>query len=450
MTMMLAACEPCRLRKRKCDRLVPTCSLCKKRSGPCFYATPYRQIRAQEVENQLMTVADSLQALDRSQDVKLWETANDRIYYAWAICSPEASEPYPIASRWYMPRLIRLFCEGLGLSRVPVDAKSTAYTLQTVWVQKALGDPCLFHATLFAGSSYFDILRGEKQNPITIYHQNEVIRRINERLSDPVLALDDRTIASVAPLALFADLNNDRAAADAHLSGLQKMVELRGGLHKLGLDGVVATLMEMNRIVYMIAFDPEWGFSSTLSSPAPLGLEHRALNTSAPKNPASEADHAQIQSLFQWVSNIKEQVTLHGAIDPTQAAELPPPSQDPIHGCCYLAAMIFRHLVDMQPYNVAKQAQLDALARDLRASLALTEDERWLRDAPAALIWTCITGAAACADSRTRVSFYFKQASAVRLLNRQHDLSVLEDIWNHYSWLRGRRLTPLPEAYVSE
>jgi hypothetical protein len=81
---------------------------------------------------------------------------------------------------------------------------STAYHIQTVWIRGAMTDAALFHATLYAGASHFDLSRGERQSSITLYHQAEAIRLINERLSDPEFAVDDRTLIAVTPLALFA------------------------------------------------------------------------------------------------------------------------------------------------------------------------------------------------------------------------------------------------------
>jgi hypothetical protein len=95
-------------------------------------------------------------------------------------------------------------CENVGVSRVPVDNASSAYLMQSTWMKSALNDPCLFHATLFAGSSCFDLLRTEKQSPITLFHQTEAIRIINQRLSNPTWALKDSTILAITPLALFS------------------------------------------------------------------------------------------------------------------------------------------------------------------------------------------------------------------------------------------------------
>ncbi|KAL3440424.1 hypothetical protein BJX65DRAFT_300461 [Aspergillus insuetus] len=152
------------------------------------------------------------------------------------------SEPYPIPRRWYMPRLLRNFIDGLGVSQVPVHPGSMAWGLQTVWMQHALSDPCLFHATLFLGSGYSDMLRGERaSSSITLFHQSEVLRLVGERLARPVNGTDDCTLAAITPLGF----SGDRDVARIHQAGLRRMVELRGGHDKLGMGGLVAALLHM-------------------------------------------------------------------------------------------------------------------------------------------------------------------------------------------------------------
>jgi hypothetical protein len=114
--------------------------------------------------------------------------------------------------------LTRIDHESLESSRVESDSKSTAYKLQSVWFQHALYDRCLFHVTLYIGSSYLDIRTGETPSTLTLYHQNEVIRSVNERLSDPGEALEDCTIAAVALLALFS-------VRIPYLRGLSRLAE---------------------------------------------------------------------------------------------------------------------------------------------------------------------------------------------------------------------------------
>ncbi|KAL4887250.1 hypothetical protein BJY04DRAFT_212294 [Aspergillus karnatakaensis] len=423
---MLVACEPCRQRKRKCDRAVPTCSLCKKRDRQCFYP-PHRLARDQEVAT--------------AGQVPQWE-----LDQSWALHAPDLPASFPITARWYMPRLIKHFCEGLGVSHLPVDRNSTAWHIQTHWLQGALSDPCLFHATLYAGSSHFDLQRGQGPSSITLFHQSEAIRLLNERLSDPNSAADDRTIVAVTPLAMFADLNGDQNAANIHKQGLWRLVQMRGGMDQLGFDGLPGVLIKMNTVVYNIVFD--LSRSSDQPGPPPMDLERRIL-LRPPKESAAVENLPLILNIFHDIYNFKldwhsseegspEQQTDH--LQPySSAVPSPPGLNDPVFHCCHLAATIF-HTIVSEPRSPSSCTKIDALASDLEASLALTETELWLRRIPAVFSWVCLTGAAAASNARSRIWFYFRQASAVRILNVRNEPSYLDELWAHFYWLRRVRL----------
>ncbi|KAL3468981.1 hypothetical protein BJX99DRAFT_92672 [Aspergillus californicus] len=440
---MLIACEPCRQRKRKCDRGVPSCSLCSRRSRACFYP-PHRFARESLPDGQ-------------SLNPSLWDLTANQLYQAWALQSPAVPVAYPVSSRWYMPRLLKHFCEGLGVSHLPVEANSTAYQIQTLWVQGALSEPCLFHATLYAGSSHFDFLQGGKPSSITLYHQSEAIRMLNTRLSNPTTAMDDRTIVAVIPLAFFADLNGDQAAADIHRAGLWKLVEMRGGLDKLGYNGLTSALVQMNNIIYNIAFDlePNHMLPQPLRTP-PLALEERILRLD-PAQATSVPSFSLIQALFADIYNFKTdysspetETQCYEHLEQYTRLFQKPNLDDAPYYCCYLAVVIFRAIVDPNTRSSSYFTKLDALASELRASLALTDAELWIGRIPAVFSWVCLTGAAAASDSRTRIWFYFKQSSAVRVLNLQNEPSFLDDLWAHFHWLRTFRLNTLSQYIVED
>ncbi|RAL15888.1 Zn(II)2Cys6 transcription factor [Aspergillus homomorphus CBS 101889] len=440
MKVMLIACEPCRQRKRKCDRAYPSCSLCQKTARPCCYAI-YRVTETAQNQKPRALVNDGHRERSlKSISPDSWEAVSDQLYLAWAVQSPAIPESYPIAPRWYMPRLIKHFLDCHNVSQVPMNANCSAYKLQTVWLRSAMSDPCLFHATLFVGSSNFDLCRGQKQSTITLYHYNELIQMVKKRLSDPSTALDDRTIASITPLALFANLHGDRVSADVHRAGLEKIVLLKGGLDKLGLDGLVASLVYVNGIISNIIFDLGWGSSSYLQHLPPLGLEERILST-----PVSDDSTCSIMSLFYYVQQLKLQFMAQSPTaawhhDTLQGSTMPSSTtNNPIYQCCYLAFRIFQMIVLGGPSASNLAEKLDAMAQELRDALALTEDEIWLRSFPSSLTWACITGAAASSDPQARAWFYFRTAAAVGLLDVVGDLSFLEDLSLHFTWLRSLR-----------
>ncbi|KAL2826731.1 hypothetical protein BJY01DRAFT_241301 [Aspergillus pseudoustus] len=465
--VMLVACETCRQRKRKCDRGVPTCALCIKRGRNCFYP-PHRLIKSQNTAQ-----PDNASPSPSSQ---AWDITMNSVFQAWALQSPDVPISYPVPFRWYIPRLLKHFSEGLGVSHVPVAANSTAYHIQTLWLQGAMSDPGLFHATLYAGASHFDLSRGERQSSITLYHQAEAIRLINERLSDPKAAVDDRTLVAVTPLALFADLNGDRAAADIHREGLRKLVQMRGGLDRLGFEGLTSVLIQMNNIIYNIAFDlpPE---SLIPLGPPPLSLEKRILRT--PSHLLTKIHSLRsILSIFKDIHTFKlafwtqeftpnTPTTLPDTHLANYTSSMPELGLEcPVYYCCYLAVTLFRTIASASTSDrtgsssstPSSSSEIDALASELKAALALTDPDLWIRRIPAVFSWVCLVGAAAASDSHSRVWFYFKQASAVRVLNVRGSSSssgggggeapYLEELWEHFRWLRTLRLNPV--RYIVE
>ncbi|RAH47385.1 Zn(II)2Cys6 transcription factor domain-containing protein [Aspergillus brunneoviolaceus CBS 621.78] len=444
MKVMLVACESCRLRKRKCDRAYPSCSLCQKAERVCSYAL-YRV--AESIPNQsskaLVTESHHTRS-SKKLTPSSWDAVESQVYISWAIQAPAVSDSYPIASRWYMPRLIKHFVECHNATRVPINDRSSSYKLQTTWMRGAMSDPCLFHATLFTGSSNFDLRRGIQQSTITLYHYNELIKSVKKRLSDPKTALDDRTIAAITPLALFAVLTGDRASAEVHRAGLAKIVQLRGGLDKLGLEGLTASLIYVNDVISDIVFDMDSRPLPHCPPMPPPGLEERVLSTLISRS-APEFPGRSIQALFQYIQELKLQLVVHqstagwGCNAAQGNAISLPTNDDPVCHCCSLAFRIF-HAIISGGANTSNFADyLDALASDLRDVLALTDDDVWMRHFPAVLTWACITGAAAASDPHLRAWFYFRAAGAVGMLDDAGDLSFHEDMSSHFHWLRSLR-----------
>ncbi|RDW63205.1 uncharacterized protein DSM5745_10316 [Aspergillus mulundensis] len=363
--------------------------------------------------------------------------------------------------------------EGLGVSRLPVSASSTAYHIRTSWVQGALSDPCLFHATLYAGSSYLDIQQGHRPSAITVHHRSEAIRHLNERLSNLDSALDDRTLIAITPLAMFAGLNGDRTAGDAHRDGLRKLVEMRGGLDKLGYNGLVAAVIQMsalrtvhqflrltlyrNTIIYHIAFDIDPTLTHAALGPPPTGVEMRILDPS--KEASAIPSLPAILAMFQDVLNVKlawqqqqtpeSQQGHNNSLQEYTNTTSSPSLNDPILHCCHLSVTIFHLIMQSHDYDsLSKSSALNALASELQASLARTETELWVRHIPAILSWVCLTGAAASNDARTRIWLYFRQAAAVRVLNVRGRSSFVDELWAHFYWLRVMRLNIGNVQYV--
>lgn len=109
---------------------------------------------------------------------------------------------------------------------------------QSSWMTSLLIDVVYFHSALFSIEAYFDIFLKRGQSCLTQFHFSKTLRLLQERLNTPddPKTISDPTIMVVITLGLTAELLGDRLAAENHIEGLKRIVELRGGLEKLDTD----------------------------------------------------------------------------------------------------------------------------------------------------------------------------------------------------------------------
>ncbi|OCK81942.1 hypothetical protein K432DRAFT_403328 [Lepidopterella palustris CBS 459.81] len=103
---------------------------------------------------------------------------------------------------------------------------------------------CHHHASVI--SVYQDITNGFlDDSALTVYAKSQVIRMINDRLQDPATQTDDYTILAILHL-LVSELGaGSDEVFNVHQSGLVRIVTQRGGLGKLGLDGLTAIVLSV-------------------------------------------------------------------------------------------------------------------------------------------------------------------------------------------------------------
>jgi hypothetical protein len=123
---------------------------------------------------------------------------------------------YPIPSRWYMPLLLQHCSSHFFFTSLWAYSESLLNTYTFIlcllylrsidrglispnfsraehsekisfppdsWMQTSFSDPCMFHAVLFAASSHLDVIRKERDNPITHYHRRNTVRLLRDSIS---------------------------------------------------------------------------------------------------------------------------------------------------------------------------------------------------------------------------------------------------------------------------
>ena len=97
---------------------------------------------------------------------------------------------------------------------------------------------------MLLAASYYSNMRGPRSHPIDLLQlRGMAISEINGALEEPVRATSDQIIAAVAQMASYEALFGDDAIFNTHMTGLSRMITLRGGLPALGLDGLLERIV---------------------------------------------------------------------------------------------------------------------------------------------------------------------------------------------------------------
>ncbi|CAH0051065.1 unnamed protein product [Clonostachys solani] len=236
-SVALKACDRCRLNKKKCDRLFPGCTTCKKKLLKCSYDENRTQLEIRALRSQLEHLSNRNRKL--SHPISPHQIAIDPIV------------TYPIPSRWYMPFLVNHYHEMQFPSFTRKGSLDTDEVSKKQWMQALLSDPCIFHGILFAASSHLDVLRGEVDNPVTEYHRRHAVKLLLDHISSServsVTAVATATYLWHYEVRIFiqrwseADLakamSSNTMEGKIHKQGLQQMVKGNGGLSTIRLCG---------------------------------------------------------------------------------------------------------------------------------------------------------------------------------------------------------------------
>jgi hypothetical protein len=87
----------------------------------------------------------------------------------------------------------RMFPVGSSLKTSPLKSPD--------WFHFAVADPAMFHAMLYAAATYLALLEGKSESKDTIYHQNQTILILQNRLNTSKQEFDDSALGAISCLA---------------------------------------------------------------------------------------------------------------------------------------------------------------------------------------------------------------------------------------------------------
>lgn len=139
-------------------------------------------------------------------------------------------------------------------------------------------DPAPLHALILTAAAHWNKLRPDRPHQINLLQlRGMAIQEINRALVDHGpngRATSDVMIAAVGKMATYELLFGDRNTFHTHMTGLQRMISLRGGLPQLGTDGLLERILlwidsNASDITNGALYFPPAAFSSTDGHPRP-------------------------------------------------------------------------------------------------------------------------------------------------------------------------------------
>lgn len=153
----------------------------------------------------------------------------------------------------------------------PIDSSGRRTPLSSVWLERMLLRPLLMHAMLFGASVHLDVLRGQGgavHNPKRLFHKLQTIRLLGAQLQElprdgldeiilSILALGTNEIETISnsrrayqrspfqsPLtdAQWLSVYGNMSQVEAHVVALRSLVNARGGIEEIELEGLAETL----------------------------------------------------------------------------------------------------------------------------------------------------------------------------------------------------------------
>lgn len=117
--------------------------------------------------------------------------------------------------------------------------------LRSIWFPMVIADQAVVNVVILTATSNYISVHQTQCSPEVLWKVKEdALASVNRGLQDPQLATSDQMIGAVAKMAAYeAGFAGDEKQYRIHMSGLTKMVELRGGLGSLGLNGLLARML---------------------------------------------------------------------------------------------------------------------------------------------------------------------------------------------------------------
>jgi Fungal specific transcription factor domain len=113
--------------------------------------------------------------------------------------------------------------------------------LRTRWFPMVLTEAATFLVIMLLAASHLVLLHDLKSHgPILLQMKSNAIAAVRNALAAD--GPTDQLIGAVVKMASYEAMFGDQKSFELHMAGLIKMIEMRGGLSSLGLNGMLARM----------------------------------------------------------------------------------------------------------------------------------------------------------------------------------------------------------------
>ncbi|KAL3457323.1 hypothetical protein BJX64DRAFT_20485 [Aspergillus heterothallicus] len=463
------ACLTCKLHKRQCDRVLPACSRCIKNKRKCLYGRPVDASSGSPLVSKQTACLLCQQRKKRCDGLvpscsQCRKLRADCAYPRGRSFSPSElisrfsgirgigyRLPGPVDDAPYMLGLINCFKDSVKAMPGPAEVGSVLSYMKNDWIPLSLADSSFFYATLCWASSFYDVIHGQGESRSTVYHQNQTIRFVNQKLAAGDTG--DPLVISAVVLAIQAAMRVDIPATVQHWKGLSSILTVRGGLpEKSRFSGFISEVFRINMMLPAMIFDTETILPVTPGPAAPQPLSFLSwilekMNTQPNyqlafstlrllKNisEAFEDSHQQLTAISSITMPLDEWMQAKYGVQVT-IPESPLPN-DPAFESCWIAADILWYLLDIS--KEGGQNTLRGYLQKLKDAVTKVSRATWALSAPEPFLWAALIGTAAAPDQSTRIWFTTLHGCMVSSLMTRNVL-FYQNFWQCFSWVRDLR-----------
>ncbi|KAK7953442.1 hypothetical protein PG988_014136 [Apiospora saccharicola] len=249
------SCEACAKSKLSCDLRTPQCSRCLKRKANCSYANePLSSSPESQSPESLDSPSRGGHDWAVTHEVPMLAVRNETpespiseqliVSLPTSITSLDPFDSFPRTRlpRQHVQRLIYHFLSKIAFQYYPLDLNADSNPFIVSWWPVALEDPALFHVSLQT-ASLDDELAAQKGFPISEMLMADSLSLVRQKIENPTSAIEDATMDSVVTLAAIEHGKGNLQISNLHITGIIRMVKMRGGISELKLASPLTARM---------------------------------------------------------------------------------------------------------------------------------------------------------------------------------------------------------------